>query len=157
VQKEGSLKHRIESLHKYNQADLSIKLYNQMSPVLAGSEAHVALPLQRHPHSSPQGRQQASHDQGDPLPVPCLRCSSEAKAPTLFKTLIIQYTHEAHLFFILVVPLLELSCLFSILRTRQSPNFQTFKEPKNRFQGTNSARLCSLAGWYDNSICLLSS
>ncbi len=24
------------------------------------------------------------------------------------------------------------------------PNFLTFKEPKNRFQGTNSARLCSL-------------
>jgi hypothetical protein len=23
-------------------------------------------------------------------------------------------------------------------------------EPKNRFQGTNSAKLCSLAGWYDN-------
>jgi hypothetical protein len=32
----------------------------------------------------------------------------------------------------------------------QSPNF--FKEPKNRFQGTNSARLCSLAGRYDNPI-----
>ncbi len=27
----------------------------------------------------------------------------------------------------------------------QSPNFAPFKEPKNRFQGTNSARLCSLA------------
>jgi hypothetical protein len=25
-------------------------------------------------------------------------------------------------------------------------------EPKNRFQGTNSARLCSLAGQYDNTI-----
>jgi hypothetical protein len=34
----------------------------------------------------------------------------------------------------------------------QSPNFLTFKEPKNRFQGTNSARLCSLAGRYDNPI-----
>ncbi len=34
----------------------------------------------------------------------------------------------------------------------QSPNFETFKEPMNRFQGTNSARLCSLAGRYDNHI-----
>ncbi len=34
--------------------------------------------------------------------------------------------------------------------TNQSPNFLTFKEPKNRFQGTNSARLCSLVGRYDN-------
>jgi hypothetical protein len=34
----------------------------------------------------------------------------------------------------------------------QSPNFKTFKETKNRFQGTNSARLCSLAGRYDNPI-----
>ncbi len=33
-----------------------------------------------------------------------------------------------------------------------SPNFLTFKEPKNRFQGANSARLCSLAGRYDNPI-----
>jgi hypothetical protein len=28
--------------------------------------------------------------------------------------------------------------------TVQSPNFQTFKQPKHRFQGTNSAWLCSL-------------
>jgi hypothetical protein len=34
----------------------------------------------------------------------------------------------------------------------QRPNFQTFKEPKNRFQGINSASLCSLADWYDNPI-----
>jgi hypothetical protein len=34
----------------------------------------------------------------------------------------------------------------------QSPNFETFKEPKNRFQGINSASLCSLAGRYDNPI-----
>ncbi len=33
-----------------------------------------------------------------------------------------------------------------------SPNFLTFKEPKNRFQGPNSARLCGLAGRYDNLI-----
>jgi hypothetical protein len=32
------------------------------------------------------------------------------------------------------------------------PNFWTFKEPKKRFQRTNSARLCSLAGRYDNPI-----
>jgi hypothetical protein len=34
----------------------------------------------------------------------------------------------------------------------QSPNFKTFKESKNRFQGTNSAKLCSLAGRYNNPI-----
>ncbi len=34
----------------------------------------------------------------------------------------------------------------------QSQNFLTFKDPKNRFQGTNSARLCSLSGRYDNPI-----
>jgi hypothetical protein len=33
-----------------------------------------------------------------------------------------------------------------------SPNFSTLKEPKNRFQGTNSARLCSLADRNDNPI-----
>jgi hypothetical protein len=33
---------------------------------------------------------------------------------------------------------------------KQSPNFLTFKELKNRFQGTNSARMCSLAVLYDN-------
>ncbi len=32
------------------------------------------------------------------------------------------------------------------------PECLTFKEPKNRFQVTNSARLCSLAGRYDNPI-----
>ncbi len=30
--------------------------------------------------------------------------------------------------------------------------FQTFKEPRNRFQGIDSASLCSLAGRYDNPI-----
>ncbi len=30
--------------------------------------------------------------------------------------------------------------------------FLSFKKPKNRFQGTSSARLCSLAGRYDNHI-----
>ncbi len=34
----------------------------------------------------------------------------------------------------------------------QRPNFLSFKEPKNQLQGTNSARLCSLAGRYDNPI-----
>jgi hypothetical protein len=28
--------------------------------------------------------------------------------------------------------------------------FKMFMEPRNRFQGTNSASLCSLASWYDN-------
>jgi len=30
-----------------------------------------------------------------------------------------------------------------------SPNFLTFKEPRNRFQGINSASLCSLADRYN--------
>jgi len=34
----------------------------------------------------------------------------------------------------------------------QSQNFLTFKGPKNRLQGFNSASLCSLAGRYDNPI-----
>ncbi len=33
-----------------------------------------------------------------------------------------------------------------------SPIFSTFKKPKNRFQGINSASLCSLAGRYDNPV-----
>jgi hypothetical protein len=33
-----------------------------------------------------------------------------------------------------------------------SPNFNTFKDPRNRFQGINSASLCSLAGRYDHPI-----
>ncbi len=33
-----------------------------------------------------------------------------------------------------------------------SPYFETFMEPRNRFQGMNSASLCSLAGRYDNPI-----
>jgi hypothetical protein len=37
-------------------------------------------------------------------------------------------------------------------RKYQRPNFQTFKEPKNRSQGINSARHCSKAGRYDNPI-----
>ncbi len=32
----------------------------------------------------------------------------------------------------------------------QSPYFETFLEPRNRFQGMNSASLCILAGRYDN-------
>jgi hypothetical protein len=49
--------------------------------------------------------------------------------------------------------------LFWIVRTmeevfdgellRSEPEFITFREPNNQFQGTNSARLCSLAGRYD--------
>jgi hypothetical protein len=34
----------------------------------------------------------------------------------------------------------------------QSPYFKTFMEPRNRFQGINSASLCSLAGRYFNPI-----
>jgi hypothetical protein len=33
-----------------------------------------------------------------------------------------------------------------------SPYFLRFMEPRNRFQGINSASLCSLAGRYDNPI-----
>jgi hypothetical protein len=41
-------------------------------------------------------------------------------------------------------------CHLQIQYIIQSPNFLTFKEPKNLFQGSNSARLCRLAGRYDN-------
>ncbi len=34
----------------------------------------------------------------------------------------------------------------------QSPNFETFKEPSNWFQGIHSASLCGLADQYDNPI-----
>ncbi len=37
---------------------------------------------------------------------------------------------------------------------RQSPNFLTFKEPKNRFKGISSAGLCSPAGRCDNLFLL---
>jgi hypothetical protein len=36
--------------------------------------------------------------------------------------------------------------------TDSSPYFYTFMESRNRFQGMNSARLCSLAARYDNPI-----
>ncbi len=32
------------------------------------------------------------------------------------------------------------------------PEFQTFKEPRSRFQGIDPAGLCSLAGRFDNPI-----
>jgi hypothetical protein len=42
------------------------------------------------------------------------------------------------------------------VRKNESENseheFLNFKEPQNRFQGSNSARLCSLAGRYDDPI-----
>jgi hypothetical protein len=38
------------------------------------------------------------------------------------------------------------------LTSHQSPIFYTFTGPKNRFLRTNSDRLCSLAGRYDNPI-----
>jgi hypothetical protein len=41
---------------------------------------------------------------------------------------------------------------FRLIFRFQSTNFETFKEPKNLFQGTDSARLCSLAGRYDHPI-----
>ncbi len=41
---------------------------------------------------------------------------------------------------------------FSFFHWYTSPNFLIFKEPKNLFQGTYSARLCSLAGRYYNPI-----
>jgi hypothetical protein len=37
------------------------------------------------------------------------------------------------------------SQFFRSAQEQQSPNFEMFKDPKNRFQGTKSARLCSLA------------
>jgi hypothetical protein len=40
----------------------------------------------------------------------------------------------------------------STLQVTLCPYFQTFMESRNRFQGVNSASLCSLAGRYDNLI-----
>ena len=37
------------------------------------------------------------------------------------------------------------------------PKYKTFQEPKNRCHGTNSARLCSLAGRYTTTLFLLGS
>ncbi len=45
-----------------------------------------------------------------------------------------------------------ITCSSIGLDRRESLNFETFKEPKNRFQVTNSASLCSLAVLYDNPI-----
>ena len=46
----------------------------------------------------------------------------------------------------------------SFSKCRVAPNSacrdRIFKEPRNRFQGINSASLCSLAGRYDNPILL---
>jgi hypothetical protein len=48
------------------------------------------------------------------------------------------------------------SCIFAWAEggrtAAQSPYFLTFMEPRNRFQGMNSASLCSLAGRHDNPI-----
>jgi hypothetical protein len=44
------------------------------------------------------------------------------------------------------------ACVPFSLICEQSPNFLTFKEPRNRFQGISSSSLCSLAGRYDNPI-----
>ncbi len=41
---------------------------------------------------------------------------------------------------------------YNVYITNQSPYFFTFMGPRNRFQGMNSASLCSLAGRYDNPI-----
>jgi hypothetical protein len=38
------------------------------------------------------------------------------------------------------------------MHVRTEPNFLTFKEPKNRLQGTNSARLCIVCNLYDKPI-----
>jgi hypothetical protein len=36
--------------------------------------------------------------------------------------------------------------------SNQSPNFYIFKEPRNRFQGTNSASFCSLSWNFLNNL-----
>ncbi len=45
-----------------------------------------------------------------------------------------------------------LSTRFFVNKIQRSPNFQTFKEPRNRSKGIDSATLCSLVGRYDNPI-----
>jgi hypothetical protein len=46
----------------------------------------------------------------------------------------------------------DVVALRNILNCSELEFFFTFKEPKNRFQGTNSDRLCSLADRYGNPI-----
>jgi hypothetical protein len=36
----------------------------------------------------------------------------------------------------------------------KSPYFQTFMEPRNRFQGINSASLCTYVAWWAGTITL---
>ncbi len=50
-------------------------------------------------------------------------------------------------------PILQIiSCAVSSSTTNLEPEFLNFLGPKNRFQGINSASVCSLAGRYDNPI-----
>ncbi len=74
--------------------------------------------------------------------------------------------HNENIHFTVNLPLLRLwavtvhiCCIFKMPLAQKMascvdrrPNFETFKEPKNRFQGTNSARLWSLTGRYDKLI-----
>jgi hypothetical protein len=46
----------------------------------------------------------------------------------------------------------RMPCLIKTLILKAEPEFLTFKEPRNRFQGINSASPCSLAGRYDSPI-----
>jgi hypothetical protein len=64
------------------------------------------------------------------------------------KKVIYRKTDYKNLF---VVSILKVSDEFRRIRIL-SPYLITFKEPRNRFQGMNSASLCSLAGRYDKPI-----
>ncbi len=47
-------------------------------------------------------------------------------------------------------PQLLLNTIYNGRSKNPEPEFVNVKEPRNRYQGTNAARLCSLAGRYDN-------
>jgi len=60
--------------------------------------------------------------------------------PNLITKTVLSYIHNKKIY----------SVPYSHPKTASEPEF--LNKPKNRFQGTNSARLCSLAGRYDKPI-----
>jgi hypothetical protein len=70
-------------------------------------------------------------------------CFSHLKGDCFMERHFLEY--DLHTSFVLYNTILA-------VRLKQSPYFLTLMEPRNRFQGMNSASLCSLAGRYDNPI-----
>ncbi len=77
------------------------------------------------------------------------------KVFTIAKTLHEFFRKFSHfvLFYLHIDPKSQKVCSLNAFcrESDQSPNFQTFMEPRNRIQGINSASLWSPAGRYDNT------